>query len=159
SGRKDTISVRENGTLVKTEEITLPPDREIGEKAIDIPIKNEGSRIFSFSIQVSDDRIPENNTLDALMTIRNDHPEILYVEGEPRWDFKFLRQAVQDDPNLRLVTLLRTSQNKFYRQGIENEETLKDGFPKKKEDLYKYKGLILESIESTFFNQDQLNMI
>ena len=23
---------------------------------------------------------------------------ILYVEGEPRWDYKFLRRAVEDDP-------------------------------------------------------------
>ena len=50
---------------------------------------------------------------------------------EPRWEFKFLRRAMQDDPNIRLVTLLRSSQNKFYRQGIDKEEMLAEGFPKK----------------------------
>src|SRR5213078_2411607 len=65
----------------------------------------------------------------------------------------------RDYPNLHLVSFLRTSQNKFYRQGVENEDTLKDGFPKKKEDLYAFKGLIFGSIQSTFFSQDQLNMV
>jgi uncharacterized membrane protein len=159
SGRKATLYVRENNVLLKSEEVTLPPDGEIAEKTIDLPVKNEGSRIFSFSLQAPDDRIPENNTLDALVEIKNDHPQILYIEGEPRWEFKFLRRAVQDDPNIRLVTLLRSSQNKFYRQGIDKEEMLAEGFPKEREELYQYKGLIFGSIESTFFSQDQLKNV
>src|SRR5262249_60621739 len=120
------------------------------------PVKNEVPRLFSLSLQAPDDRIPEKNTLDALVEIKNDHPQILYIEGEPRWEFKFLRRAMQDDPNIRLVTLLRSSQNKFYRQGIDKEEMLSEGFPKKKEELFAFKGLIFGSIESTFFTQDQL---
>jgi uncharacterized membrane protein len=66
---------------------------------------------------------------------------------------------MQDDPNIRLVTLLRSSPNKFYRQGLDKEETLAEGFPKKKEELFGYKGLIFGSIESTFFSQEQLKMV
>jgi uncharacterized membrane protein len=159
AGRKATIYVRENGTLLKSEQVTLPADGEIAETTLDLPVKNEGTRLFSFSLQAPDDRIPENNTLDALVEIKNDHPQILYIEGEPRWEFKFLRRAMQDDPNIRLVTLLRSSQNKFYRQGIDKEEMLSEGFPKKKEELFGYKGLIFGSIESTFFSQDQLKNV
>jgi uncharacterized membrane protein len=159
AGRKGTIAVRENGVLLKTEPITLPADGEIAETTIDLPVKNEGTRLFSFSVEVPEDRIPENNALDALVEVKNDHPQILYIEGEPRWEFKFLRRALQDDPNIRLVTLLRSSQNKFYRQGLDKEETLAEGFPKKKEELFAYKGLIFGSIESTFFTQDQLKMV
>jgi len=159
SGRKATLYVRENGVLLKSEEVVLPADGEIAEKSIDLPVKNEGTRLFSFALQAQDDRIPENNTLDALVEIKNDHPQILYIEGEPRWEFKFLRRAIQDDPNIRLVTLLRSSQNKFYRQGIDKEEMLAEGFPKKREELFQYKGLIFGSIESTFFTQDQLKMV
>jgi uncharacterized membrane protein len=159
AGRKATITVRENGVLLKTEPVTLPADGEIAETSLDLPVKNEGTRLFAFSIEVPEDRIPENNTLDALVEIKNDHPQILYIEGEPRWEYRFIRRAVVDDPNIRLVTLLRSSQNKFYRQGLDKEETLSEGFPKKKEELFGYKGLIFGSIESTFFSQDQLKMV
>ena len=158
-GRKATLYVRENGILLKTEQVTLPADGEISETTLDLPVKNEGTRLFSFSLQAPEDRIAENNTLDALIEIKNDHPQILYIEGEPRWEFKFLRRAMQDDPNIRLVTLLRSSQNKFYRQGIDKEEMLSEGFPKKREELFAFKGLIFGSIESTFFNQDQLKNV
>ncbi len=159
AGRKATMYVRENGVLLKTEQVTLPRDGEISETTLDLPVKNEGIRQFSFSLQAPDDRIPENNTLDALVEIKNDHPQILYIEGEPRWEFKFLRRAMQDDPNIRLVTLLRSSQNKFYRQGIDKEEMLAEGFPTKRDELFAYKGLIFGSIESTFFKQDQLKNV
>src|SRR6266487_143825 len=158
-GRKATLYVRENGVLLKTEQVTLAADGEIAETSLDLPVKNEGTRLFSFSLQAPDDRIAENNTLDALVEIKNDHPQILYIEGEPRWEFKFLHRAMQDDPNIRLVTLLRSSQNKFYRQGIDKEEMLSEGFPKKREELFAYKGLIFGSIESTFFSQDQLKNV
>src|SRR6516162_5748440 len=159
AGRKATLYVRENGVLLKTEQVTLPADGEISETTLDLPVKNEGMRLFSFSLEAADDRIPENNTLDALVEIKNDHPQVLYIEGEPRWEFRYIRRALQDDPNIRLVTLLRSSQNKFYRQGLDKEETLAEGFPKKKEELFGYKGLIFGSIESTFFSQEQLKMV
>src|SRR5215470_8802834 len=159
AGRKATLQVRENDTLLKTEEVTLPADGDVAEKTIDLPTKNEGTRLFSFTIQAQGDRIEQNNTLDALIRIKNDHPQILYMEGEPRWEFKFLHRAMQDDPNIRLITLLRSSQNKFYRQGIDNEQMLSEGFPKKKEELFAFKGLIFGSIESTFFSQDQLKNV
>lgn len=159
SGRRAVIDVREGGTFVKPQEVTLPPDGQVGEISIDVPVKNEGNQIFSFSIRVPDDRIAENNTLDSLITVRDDHPKILYVEGEPRWEYKFVRRSITDDPNLLVESLLRSSQNKFYRQGIATESTLAEGFPTKKEELFAYSGLILGSIESTFFKPEQLEMM
>ena len=81
-------------TMVKPQEVTLPPDGQVGEISIDVPVKNQGNQIFSFSIKVADDRIAENNTLDSLITVRDDHPKILYVEGEPRWEYKFIRRSI-----------------------------------------------------------------
>ena len=159
AGRRATLHVRENGVLLKSEEVTLPRDGEIGKATIDLPVRNEGSRVFEFSLEAQDDRIAENNVLQSLIEVSNEQPKILYIEGEPRWEYRFIRRALEDDPNVQLVTLLRTSPNKFYRQGIEDEETLAEGFPTTREELFEYKGLILGSIEATFFTQDQLQMI
>jgi hypothetical protein len=167
-GQKGILKVRENdGKLVKSDDVTFAADGEIAEKSVDLPVKNEGFRVFTFSIEAKDDRIAENNSLDALITVRNDHPKILYIEGEPRWEYKYLRRAIEDDKNLVLVSMLRESQNKWIVQGgvDDNDKKLsldpKDGggFPKKKEDLYQYKGLIFGSIEAPYFTQDQQDMV
>jgi uncharacterized membrane protein len=101
----------------------------------------------------------QNNKLKRVLAIDGTKQRILYVEGEPRWEYKFLRRAIDDDPALQVVSMLRTTQNKIYRQGIANPNDLEDGFPTKPEDLFEYQGLILGSIESAFFSGPQQQMI
>lgn len=159
AGRPATVQVRENGVLLKSQQVSLPRDGQIGEAEIDLPITNVGSRVFEFAIEASEDRIPENNVLSTLVEVSDDRPQILYVDGEPRWDYKFIGRAMWEDSSIDLVRLLRTSPNKFFRQGIESDEVLADGFPATREELFEYKGLILGSVESTFFTQEQQQMI
>ena len=53
-----------------------------------------------------------------LVNVETRKPRILYIEGEPRWEFKFIRRAAEDDRSLQLVSMLRTTQNKIYRAGL-----------------------------------------
>lgn len=101
----------------------------------------------------------ENNRLTRVLTVDNSKRRILYVEGEPRWEYKFIRRAVEDDPAIQIVSMLRTTQNKIYRQGIANPNELADGFPSKPEDLFEYQALILGSVESSFFTPAQQQAI
>jgi hypothetical protein len=38
-----------------------------------------------------------NNSLRRLVDVETRKPRILYMEGEPRWEFKFIRRAAEDD--------------------------------------------------------------
>jgi uncharacterized membrane protein len=86
-------------------------------------------------------------------------PRILYLEGEPRWEFKFLRRAVEDDRTIDLVTILRTTQNKIYRQGIANADELKDGFPTKVEELFAFDGIIIGSVDAPYLTPGQQTLL
>jgi len=94
-----------------------------------------------------------------VLSVSETKRRILYVEGEPRWEYKFLRRAVEDDPAVQIVSMLRTTENKIYRQGIQNPKELADGFPNKPEELFDYEGMILGSIESSFFTVTQQELI
>lgn len=50
---------------------------------------------------------------------------ILYVAGRPNWEFKFLRRAVETDPQLQLVGLMRIARKeaKFDFRGREGERS------------------------------------
>ena len=85
--------------------------------------------------------------------------KVLYFEGEPRWEVKFVRRAVSDDENLQVVVLQRTAESKFLRLDVDDAEELAAGFPKTREELFRYRALILGSVEASFFTHDQLNLI
>ncbi len=83
---------------------------------------------------------------------------ILYFEGEPRWEYKFMRRAVEDDKNVEIISMLRTTPNKIYRQGGDANE-LANGFPTKAEELFVYDGLIIGSSEANYFTPGQQQLI
>ena len=60
-----------------------------------------------------------NNQRDALVVVEDRREKLLYIEGGPRFEMKFLRQAVADDRNLQVVTLQRTADRKFLRLDVE----------------------------------------
>jgi uncharacterized membrane protein len=100
-----------------------------------------------------------NNNLTRLVNVGSEARRILYVEGEPRWEYKFIRQAEQDDRMVQITSMVRTSQNKVYRQGIADAKELADGFPSRGEDLFAYQGLIIGSVEAGFFTPNQQQLI
>ena len=66
----------------------------------------------------------------------------------------------QGRPNLQLVTLQRTAENKHLRLDIDAAGVeLAAGFPKTREELFAYRGLVLGSVEASAFTADQLRMI
>jgi uncharacterized membrane protein len=104
--------------------------------------------------------VTQNNQRDVQIDIRDRRERILYYEGEPRFEMKFARQAIKDDPNLQLVTLQRTAENKHLRLDIDAAGVeLAGGFPKTREELFAYRGLVLGSVEASAFTADQLKMI
>jgi len=103
--------------------------------------------------------LAENNTRETILDVDDGRRRILYFEGEPRFELKFLRRAVAKDENLRVVSMVRTAENKYYRLGIDDPKELAEGFPKSAEELFGYRGLILGSVEASYFTQGQLKLI
>jgi hypothetical protein len=95
-----------------------------------------GAKTLQFSIDpLPGEENRANNSVTRLVNVESAKRRILYVEGEPRWEYKFIRRAEQDDRIVTIVSMLRTSENKIYRQGIDDPKELADGFPSRAEDL------------------------
>ena len=55
--------------------------------------------------------------------------------------------------------MLRTSENKVYRQGISDPNELADGFPVRPEDLFAYSGIIIGSVDADYFTPLQQELL
>src|SRR5262245_34623744 len=160
SGKKVVVEAKESGKLVQSVGVTLGGKDEVQLVELNLAPKGKGLKFYNVSVAAQpEEMITLNNSQDLLLNVEDSKPKILYIEGTPRWEFKFIREALQPDKNLQLLSLLRTSGNKFYRQGIESEDSLTSGFPTAKEELFQYKGLMIGSIEASFFSAAQLKII
>ncbi|MBO0722694.1 MAG: VWA domain-containing protein [Blastocatellia bacterium] len=157
---KVALSVTEDGRAIKTQQYDLKGG-ESQTVTIEFTPTAPGPHRYSFEIKPLDgETTVENNAQDALIEVTKDAPKILYLDGEPRWEYGFIRKALaRNEKNLTLVSVDRTADGKFYRQGVESGEQLTKGFPTTVEELFDYQGLVLGSIEANFFNYDQLKNI
>ncbi|MGE3402565.1 MAG: glutamine amidotransferase [Vicinamibacterales bacterium] len=154
------VDVEDDGRIVGSEEVRLPGDGSPITVRVRAIAEDPGPRVFRFRVAPQPDEVvSQNNQREALIDVRDTVERILYFEGEPRFEMKFLNRAVVDDKNLRVVTLQRTADNKYQRLQVDGPEELAGGFPKTREELFAYKGLILGSTEAGLFSGDQLQMI
>ena len=161
AGETVSLDVENEGRIVGSQEVKLAMDGEPTAVRVRFTAAEPGARVFTFRIAPRPgELVTQNNARDALIDVSDRKERILYYEGEPRPEMKFLNRAVYEDKNLSVVTLQRTADNKYLRfLEEENPEQLAAGFPKTREELFAYRGLILGSIEAGAFTGDQLRMI
>lgn len=154
------IRVYDGDDLVATEAVTLPANVTTTTARIDINLRDARYHRLQFSVDGIDAE-PElrNNERSVLVDVKEQQFAILYFEGEPRWEYKFMRRALDPEGDLRLASLLRVSPNKYYRQGLESGDELSEGFPVTRDELFAYDALIIGSVEAALLSPDQLEII
>jgi uncharacterized membrane protein len=160
AGQSLTLDVLDEGRIVGSQTFTVAPDGQPATVRVRFTASDPGPRVFSFRVPPQPgELLPENNARDVLVDVRDRREKILYFEGEPRFEMKFLRRALTDDKQLQLVVLQRTADNKYLRLEVDDPEELVGGFPKTRDELFQYRGLVLGSIEAAAFTGDQLAML
>src|SRR5499426_1791451 len=160
AGQTVPLSVEDDGRIVSTQDVPLPADGESTTVKVRFTAKDAGARVFRFLIPAQNgEQVTQNNVRDTLIQVNDRVEKVLYYEGEPRPEMKFASRAVEGDTNLQVVTLLRTAENKYYRQHVSHPDEVVSGFPQTRDELFTYRALILGSVEAASFTPDQLRMI
>ncbi len=82
------------------------------------PVKNDSAALLIEATEANNQR--------TVMVDRGQGPyRILYVSGRPNWEFKFLRRALEADPQVELVGLIRVAKRepKYDWRGRTGEQT------------------------------------
>ena len=155
------IKVYDGDELLQLVPVDLSADTATTTAWIDVELADAGPHQLNFSVELDEAGEDElrNNERATLVNVANQQYRILYFEGEPRWEYKFMRRAVGPDEDLSIATLLRVSPNKFYRQGIDTPEQLESGFPTTRAELFGYDALIIGSVEAASLSTEQQTLI
>jgi len=170
SGNKARLSVRDAGKVLASQDVALKGDGALQTEAITFNIGQAGPKTLEIGVDpVSGEENTLNNKISRVVNVQARKPRILYFDGEPQWEYKFVRRAMDDNPEIVVFSMERTTQNKIYRQpcpaggcpdGFKHDEKeLEDGFPSKAEDLFAFQGLMLADVEAGYFTPAQQQLI
>jgi len=160
TGRQANLTVRDGDKTLAEREIDLGPDGHIQNELIYFPVGAAGAKSLTFGVEpLAGEQNLKNNAVTRPILVSDAKRRILYIEGEPRWEYKFIRRAEDDDATVQIVSMLRTSENKIYRQGISDPNELSQGFPVRPEDLFGYSGIIIGSVAADYFTPLQQELL
>ena len=91
----------------------------------------------------ADETIVDNNTMSAPIAIREEKLKVLLVESYPRWEYRYLRNALSRDPGIDLSCLL--FQPGLSKVGGGNKDYIKQ-FPAGLDDLSKFDVVFLGDV-------------
>jgi len=154
------LRVYDGDRLVAARELSLPAGGELTSLSLDLPTGDAGAHALRFELEpLPGERNVINNTRTRIVEVPAERRSILYVEGEPRWEYKFLRRAVDRDRALRVASIVRTTPNKHYRQGVSDPGELSEGFPTDADELFAYDAVVIGSYEAATLRPQQHRLL
>ncbi len=142
------VRLRDESGKERTKNIVLPPNIETYDSIL-WRLEKEGTSTLEISIPVADgELVKTNNARKFNIAGRPEKIRVLVIESLPRWEFRFLRNALSRDPGVELSCLL------FHPDlGMGAGKDYLPEFPKKIEDLAKYDVIFIGDVG---INQNQL---
>ncbi|MDE0350970.1 MAG: hypothetical protein OXM56_14860 [Gammaproteobacteria bacterium] len=150
------VRVRDGEAVLAAKTVALRTEGAVTSVDIAVPSGRPGLRELTFEIEPPPgDPLPRNDIRRQLLEVAEHRHRVLHLEGEPRWEYKFLRRAVAEDDVMDIVSWLRTTPRKTYRQGVAGAEDLAEGFPEELSELYAYDVVVLGSLPAAALDDEQ----
>ncbi len=155
AGRSVRLTLREDGREVAKQAVTLAEagqqdvlfnyrPRQVGARVLQVtaaPLTGEVSR--------------QNNAREARVRVVEKQLKVLYLEGSPRWEYRYLKNAILRDPTIRLACLLLDSEPSGGGEG-----NLKiAGFPGDRKPLFEYDIVVLGDVPRASLPDAQLALL
>jgi uncharacterized membrane protein/signal transduction histidine kinase len=154
------LRVYDHDRLLAAQDVKLPRTSDLTSVSVEFPAGDPGTHDLRFEVDsLQDERNVINNVRRHVLNVPAERRRILYVEGEPRWEYKFVRRAIESERALRLTSVVRTTPNKFFRQGVSSGAELADGLPKDPAELFVYDALIIGSYDATTLSVQQHQLL
>jgi uncharacterized membrane protein len=141
-------------------------DRELETKEVDAPRDGQSERIElvhrpkatgerTFIVEVEPrprELQTDNNRIERLITVRREKLKVLYLDSEPRYEFRYLKNYLERDESIDLDVVLLSSDPEYSEQDRSAVPT----FPASREDLFAYDVVIIGDADTSYLSQSQM---
>lgn len=97
------LTLKREGSVLQTAEVRL--EAGVGRATFELEPRQVGKEVYTVSAPVQAREVVENNNeKDIVLRVIRDRIRILQVAGRPSWDVRFLRELLERNPNVDLIS-------------------------------------------------------
>ncbi|BCX49051.1 hypothetical protein HAHE_29590 [Haloferula helveola] len=150
------LTVRLNDRQVSQRRVRLEGGLQFEDIDFNVDLYEKGAARIVVAIEPFDDEVSEaNNVVERSIRVVNEKVNVLYIEGNNRWEFRYLTAILKRDPRLNTTFIASSAGPEFARNSPEHIER----FPSRREDAFKYDLVILGDVDAGFFTPEELGLL
>ncbi len=155
AARDSSLSLKVNGDEQQLEPIVFEDGAQFVEFKFR-PEQESGTLDLVFEVDGTDaDSNPKNNTALHRLRIIDEKIKVLYIEGMPRWEFRYLRWVLLRNPHLQTRFLMTEGDPDLAKMS----PNFMPGFPSDVRNIFEYDLIILGDVSSKYFKPGQLELL
>ncbi|HTV01104.1 MAG TPA: hypothetical protein VMF13_11220 [Luteitalea sp.] len=167
-GARDAADVRllENGRPIEVRPVRLPGGSQQVRERFRVSPSRAAATVYTVEIaEAGGELTPGNNRGTVFVPAPGAPHPILMLEGAPGFEHSFLTRTLARDTGLDVDVVVRKGRNErggptYYVQGAASRTSaLVDGFPRTRDELFKYAAVVLGNIEADYLSREQLEML
>ena len=154
--RSARLSIKLNGRSVSQKTIRLTGGLQFEDIDFRVDLYEKGAAAISISIEPFDDEISRtNNQVERSIRVVNEKINVLYIEGNARWEYRYLHAILKRDPRIKATFINSSVGPEIARNSPEHIER----FPSKRKKAFQYDLVILGDVDAAFFSPEELTLL
>ncbi|MBI1337915.1 MAG: hypothetical protein GC164_13270 [Phycisphaera sp.] len=150
------LSVMLNGRRVASRTIRLEGGLQFEEIDFGVDVYEKGAVQVDIQIDPFEDEATAiNNRVVRSVRVVNEKVNVLYIEGNPRWEYRYLRAILKRDPRIHATFISSNAGPEVARNSPDHIER----FPGNREQAFQYDLVILGDVDSAFFSAEELALL
>ncbi len=158
------VSLGEVGNGLRAVPVASKPanltNRQDQKVTFELLPKGAGTHRYTVSVPtLPNEFIVENNRANFQVNVVGRKLKVLYIEGYPRWEYKFLKRVLEEDKDIAFLSLVGKPDGTFYAQGPLVPADRPADFVFNKKQLFGFDVIIFGDIAARQFTPAHLDMI
>lgn len=150
------LSVLLNDRRVSSRVVRFEGGLQFEEVDFRVDIYEKGAAQIDVVIEPFDDEVSiTNNRITRSIRVVNEKVNVLYIEGNARWEFRYLRAILKRDPRINATFIASNVGPEVARNSPEHIER----FPSKREEAFMYDLVVLGDVDAAFFSDEELGLL
>ncbi len=161
-GQKITVRLKErdpgnddpkSDRILETKEVDAPRDGQPDRVELVHRPQVPGEKIYIIEVDPRPRELQvDNNRIERVITVRKEKLKVLFVDSEPRYEFRYLKNYLDREESIELNVVLLSSDPEFSEQ----DRAALPTFPASKDALFSYDVVLFGDADTSFLSQSQM---
>ncbi len=158
-GERVRVELLFDGEVADTEYLTLEGGGRRQSVRLEHVPRAPGDPVAVVKVEYSPSEVfEENNVFSKQVKVLDQKIKVLYLEGRPRWEYHFLKNALIRDPTMEAQAILYSADKEFIQESSPGVPPLR-AFPAAREVFFQYHVVIVGDVEPEHLRPEEMEIL